>query len=196
MMRNFIVGIAAVTFCAASMARGESDTVGVVSRINLVSDKSQDISTLDAWKKTYIKEGMSDQEKAIAIWQTTTRYRQQASPPHEYLRSGMAGGHVHDPLKTAHVYGYGQCCCVSGENAGLARYLGMPARGRDITAHSVCEVYYDDAWHLIDSSVMNYFVKEDGKLASVDEIHQAVRAWFKENPQHQELAGVDSKLRK
>src|SRR5688572_24955618 len=125
-----------------------------------------------------------------------TRYRQQASPPTEYVRSGMAGGHVHDPLKTAHVYGYGQCCCVAGENAGLARYLGLQARGRDITAHSVCEVYYDDAWHLIDSSVMNYFLKDDGKLASVDEIHQAVRAWFKENPQHQELAGVDSKLRK
>ena len=50
----------------------------------------------------------------------------------------------------------------------------MQARGRDITAHSVCEVYYDDSWHLIDSSVMNSFVKDDGKLASVDEINKAL----------------------
>jgi hypothetical protein len=197
--RNFVA--ATITLIALSMptlARGEDRraAVGVVSHLNLVSDKSQDVSSLEAWKRTYLKPEMSDQEKAIAVFDTMVRYRQQASPPHEYLRSGMAGGHVHDPMKTIHVYGYGQCCCVAGENAGLARYLGMPARGRDITAHSVCEVYYDDAWHLIDSSVMNYFLKEDGKLASVDEIHQAVRAWFKENPQHQELAGVDSKLRK
>ena len=203
--RWFFVVAACVTMFALSLplARAQdstsdaaADIAGVVSHLNLVSDKSQDLATLEAWKKTYIKPEMSHQEKAIAIFNTMTRYRQQASPPSEYLRSGMAGGHVHDPMKTIHVYGYGQCCCVAGENTGLARYLGFQARGRDITAHSVCEVFYDDAWHLIDSSVMNYFVKDDGKLASVDEIHQAVRAWFKENPQHQELAGVDSKLRK
>jgi hypothetical protein len=180
----------------AAFAHGDEGAIGVVSHLNLVSDKSQDLSTLDAWKKTYIREGMSDQEKAIAVFNTMVRYRQQASPPSEYLRSGMAGGHVHDPMKTIHVYGYGQCCCVAGENTGLARYLGLQARGRDITAHSVCEVFYDDAWHLIDSSVMNYFVKEDGKLASVDEIHQAVRAWFSEDPQRMKLAGIDSELRK
>src|SRR5688500_10239345 len=161
--RHRVIAVAAsVTLIALSLSalahgadRGTAAPAGVVSHLNLVSDKSQDLSTLDAWKRTYLKPGMSDQEKAIAVFNTMTRYRQQASPPHEYLRSGMAGGHVHDPMKTIHVYGYGQCCCVSGENAGLARYLGFPARGRDITAHSVCEVFYDDAWHLIDSSVMN-----------------------------------------
>src|SRR5215218_259509 len=82
--------------------------VGVVSHINVVSDKSEDISTLEAWKKTYIKEGMTDQEKAIAIFNTVVKYRHQANPPKEYLTSAEAGGHVHDPLKTFHVYGYGQ----------------------------------------------------------------------------------------
>ena len=185
-----------LTLSFAAFAHGDEGAIGVVSHLNLVSDKSQDLSTLEAWKKTYIREGMRDQEKAIAVFNTMVRYRQQASPPSEYLRSGMAGGHVHDPMKTIHVYGYGQCCCVAGENTGLARYLGLQARGRDITAHSVCEVFYDDAWHLIDSSVMNYFVKDDGKLASVDEIHQAVRAWFSADPQRMKLAGIDSELRK
>src|SRR4051794_34668843 len=66
--------------------------VGVVSHINLVSDKSEDISTLEAWKKTYIKNGMSKQEKAIAIFNTIVRYRHQANPPKEYLTSELAGG--------------------------------------------------------------------------------------------------------
>ena len=47
----------------------------------------------------------------------------------------------------------------------LARTLGM---------HSVVEEQCDGGWSLIDPSVMNYHVKEDGKLASVDEIHSAV----------------------
>src|SRR4051795_12439527 len=64
--------------CAAALA---DEPVGVVSHLNLVSDKSQDISTLEAWKKTYITDGMSDQDKAIAIFNTVVRYRHQANPP-------------------------------------------------------------------------------------------------------------------
>jgi hypothetical protein len=182
-----------VTASFTPVARGaEGKPVGVVSRINLVSDRSQDIATLDAWRKTYIKDGMSDQEKAIAIFDTVVRYRHQANPPREYLSSAEAGGHVHDPLKSFHVYGYGQCCCASAEVIGLAQYLGLKARGRDISRHSVPEVFCDGRWGLVDASVMNYHVKNDGTLANVDEIHQSVAEWSKEHP---DLANDDKKLR-
>jgi hypothetical protein len=165
----------------------------VVSHLNLVSNKSQDVSSLEAWKKTYIKEGMSDQEKAVAIFNTMTRYRHQANPPREGMNgSPQAEGHVHDPLKTIHVYGYGQCCCASADVEVLSRYLGIPARGRDITAHSVPELYYNNAWHLVDCSVMNYHLNDKGELASVDEIHNAVTGWLKNHP---ELVNNDKGLR-
>src|SRR5215211_1961059 len=151
-MRSITMTGLALSLLFAATVRGaergtEPAPVGVVSWLNLVSDKSQDISTLDAWKKTYIKDGMSDQDKAIAIFDTLVRYRHQANPPREYLSSAEAGGHVHDPLKTFHVYGYGQCCCASAEVIGLAQYVGLKARGRDITAHSVPEICYADGWH-------------------------------------------------
>jgi len=169
----------------------------VVSHLNLVSDKSPDVSTLEAWRKSYITDGMSEQEKAIAIFNTIVRYRHQANPPREFLSSEMAGGHVHDPLKSFHVYGYGQCCCAAAEVQGLARYLGLKTRGRPITAHSVAEVYCDNGWGLIDPSVMNYHIKPDGKLASVDEIHAAVDDWLKRNPDYAngEMKDRDKKLR-
>ena len=184
--------VAPLAVLACGIARGQ-----VVSHLNLVSDKSQDVSTLDAWRKTYIKDGMSEQDKAVAIFNTLVRYRHQASPPREYLSSEMAGGHVHDPLKTIHVYGYGQCCCASAQVQGLARYMGMKTRGRPVTVHSVAEVYCDGGWRLIDPSVMNYHVKDDGKLASVDEIHAAVDAWLKANPDYAagEIKDRDKKLR-
>ena len=48
------------------------------------------------------------------------------------------------------------CCCAAADIEGLARYIGMPARGRIINNHSVPEVWYDDAWHLLDASLMFY----------------------------------------
>ena len=160
----------------------------VVSHLNVVSDKSEDVSSPEAWKKTYIKDGMSDQDKAIAVFNTLVRYRHQAAPPQELLQLGC----VHDPLKTIHVYGYGMCCCASGEVSGLVRYLGYQARGRIISAHSVPEMMYNDTWHLIDCSVMNYQINDKGELASVDEIHKAVMDW---SAQHPDLANNEAKLR-
>lgn len=184
----------AAVFAMSSITLAAEREVGVVSHLNLTSDKSPDVSTLQAWKQSYISEGMSDQDKSIAIFNTLTRFRHQANPPREFTSSAMAGGHVHDPLKSIHVYGYGQCCCVSSEVVGLARYLGMEARGRDITAHSVPEIHYNGGWHLFDCSVMNYHLKPDGQVASVDEIHEAVAGWLKDNPDY---AGkdADKKLR-
>src|SRR4051812_1427954 len=175
-----------------TLALAQQAPVGVVSHLQLVSDKSEDLSTLDAWKAAHIKEGMSAQEKSIAIFNTLVRYRHQANPPKEYLTSEEAGGHVHDPLQTFHVYGYGQCCCASAEVIGLAQYLGLEARGRDISRHSVPEICYANSWHLVDGSVMNYHIKDNGQLASVDEIHSAVVDWSK---QHPDLANDDKKLR-
>src|SRR5688572_5113638 len=49
-------------FCYAACddtAAQPANPVGVVSHLNLISDKGPDISTLEAWKKSFIKEGMS-----------------------------------------------------------------------------------------------------------------------------------------
>jgi hypothetical protein len=192
---TLLVVKAAVQAPAEAPARAPANAEqlpGVVSHIKVLSDKVEDITTLEDWKRTYIKDGMSDQEKAIAIWKTVVKYRHQSGPPNEDI---MNCENVHDPMKTFHVYGYGMCCCASSNVEGLARYIGMPARGRIINAHSVPEVFYDNAWHLLDASLMNYFLKEDGKIASVDEIRHAVRGWFEAHPEHKDLRGNDNKLR-
>jgi len=170
-----------------------ADEPGVVTHIKVLSDKSEDVTTLEDWKKTYIKDGMSDQDKAIAIWKTVVKYRHQTTPPNEFLQFG---DNVHDPLKTIHVYGYGQCCCASSNIEGLARSIGLQARGRIITAHSVPEVFYDNTWHLFDASLMDYYVKTDGKVASVDEIHKAILDWYAASPNNAALRNDDNKLRK
>ncbi|MGD0089514.1 MAG: hypothetical protein ABSE73_06295 [Planctomycetota bacterium] len=191
---NRFVALAACAalLCACACRAGET-APGVVSHIKVVSDKVEDVSTLEDWKKAYIKDGMSDQDKAIAIWKTVVKYRHQTSPPKEFLQCGDC---VHDPMKTIHVYGYGQCCCASSNVEGLARYVGLQARGRIINQHSVPEVFYDNEWHLVDGSLMNHFLRPDGKVASVDDLRKAVRGWFDASPDRKSLRGNDNALRK
>ena len=172
-----------------AMCADNAPAPGIVSHITVLSDKAEDVSNLEAWKKAYIKDGMSDQEKAIAIWKTVVKYRHQATPPNEFVQHE---GNVHDPFKTIHVYGYGQCCCASSNIEALGRYIGLTARGRIINAHSVPELQYDSAWHLFDASLMNYFSKTDGKVASVDEIRGAVMSWLDKNAAYR---ANDNKLR-
>lgn len=163
--------------------------VGVVSNVKVLSDKVQDVSSMEAWAQSFLKPGMSDRDKAMAAWKSTVMFRHQDTPPNEYLGNEA---HPHDPIKAFNVYGYGQCCCASANIQALARHAGLQARGYGIIAHSVPEVFFDGAWHMLDASLVTYFPKDDGSPASVAEIAAAVSDWLKKNPQ---FKGNDKALR-
>ncbi len=164
------------------------NAVGVVSHVKVLSDKVPDVSSMEAWKRSFLRDGMSDQEKAIAIWKSAVMHRYQDPPPIEFVHEAC----VHDAIKTFNVYGYGMCCCASSNIEALARYAGLEARGWGINFHSVPEVFYDGSWHMFDASLVNYFPKPDGKIAGVDEIVAAVKTWLEKHP---ECRKSDAKLR-
>jgi len=134
---------------AAQAQQPTTKPVGVVSHVKVLSDKVADVSSLAAWKKSFIKEGMTDQQKALAIWKSIVMHRYQDNPPIEFLHEGC----VHDAIKTFNVYGYGMCCCASATVEELARYVGLEARGWGIIGHSVPEVFCEGAWHMFDTSL-------------------------------------------
>lgn len=66
MARSGVFGaMAVVAYVAAAcaLAGSPASQVGVVSHIKVLSDKVEDVSSPEAWQKTYIRPGMSDQEK-------------------------------------------------------------------------------------------------------------------------------------
>ena len=146
----------------------------------MLSDKVPDLSNLEAWKKAFIKEGMSDKDKGLAIWKSITTFKQQDQPPLEFLTGDT--GDVHDVIKTFNVYGYGLCCCASSNVEQLSQYVGLKHRGWAINGHSVSEVNWDDSWHLLDSALVCYWPKSDGNIASVDELISGVNTWMDKNP--------------
>lgn len=152
----------------------------VVSHIKVLSDKVEDVSNLEAWKKSFIKDDMTDEQKAIAVWRSNVAFVYQDIPPNEKLHEDC----VHDAIKSFNVYGYGMCCCASARMEQLARYLGFPARGWGLNSHSVPEVFWDGEWHTLDASLVNYFTRPDGKIASVKDICDAVQKWLAEHPNY------------
>ncbi len=175
-MRSLLLVVLA-SFAAAS-------EVGVVSNIVVLSDKVADVSSLAAWKKSFISDGMSDAEKALAIWRSVAMHQYQNEPPQEFVDNQ---DNVSDVIKLMNVYGYSFCGIAAGEILALSRSCGLEARACTINSHVVAEIFHDGGWHLYDASLINRFPKGDGQHASVTELCNEVSLWRKAHP---ELAEV------
>jgi hypothetical protein len=161
--------IAAALVAAPAAVQAAAEQPAVVSHVLVLSPHIEDVSSLAAWKRSMIKDGMSDEEKAKRVWETVVKFRHQAAPPNELLIND--GNHAHDFIKMANVYGWGQCCCASSHVEQLARYLGLQARGWAGNGHSIPEVQYDGKWHMLDGSLVNYYLLDDGKtIAGVEDL--------------------------
>ena len=174
----------------------DAAATGVVANIKVLSDKVKDVSSLEAWKKSYIQEGMTDKDKALAIWESVVAHQYQDTPPKEFLHNE---NDVYDVMKMFNVYGHSYCGVAAYEMASLARYAGLKARVSTIAAHVVPEIEWDGKWHMLDASLVNFFVMKDqppdavngkfsralsnyavpnGNIASIEEIIAAVKQWY------------------
>jgi len=100
-------------------------------------------------------------------------------------------------MKVIHVYGHSYCGMAAAHAIELARYIGLEARGWTINTHVVPEIKWDNAWHLLDPSLIVYFPKADKTVAGVEEIVAGVKAWYATNPDYWDgKHGIEEKLRK
>src|SRR3954447_22937951 len=181
-----------VTGGAAARGEGAGGSGGRVHNLKVVSDKVDDVTTVENIVKSFVKPGMTDQERARALWTAAVKYRHQAPPPNEYL---AADWEAHDPVKLFNVYGYCMCCCSSALIEALNRADGRAARGRILNGHSVPEVRHGDAWHMYDASLLTFFPDpRTGVAASVDDIAASIAAWYAQNPGYRKNAGKLAEL--
>lgn len=178
----FLLAVACL-LATLTLAGAQTSSTAKGRRINnlkVLSDKIDDTTTPENILKSFVKPGMTDAERAKALWTAAVKYRHQTSPPNEYLSGDWE---AHDPVKIFDVYGYCMCCCCSSLIAALNRLDGREARGRILNGHSVPEVLYGSVWHMYDCSLITLFpTPEDGRIAGVDEISRAVKDWYNQNP--------------
>lgn len=126
-----------------------------------------------------IRPGMSDAEKARRIWEFEIASRFHATTEdHE----------VDDVVKRFNGYGYTLCGNESKIISDLWRAAGLKVRRGFPNGHSTAEVYYDGAWHLLDSDESIICLLRDNKTiaseAEIVEDHDLMKRTHTYGPLH------------
>jgi hypothetical protein len=109
--------------------------------------------TVDEIVNAAIAPGMSDREKAMAIWFQECRYR---------YHGGTDSGEDADPVKVYNIYGCYMCGSNASHLAGLWRYAGLRVGFSGGTiGHTTSRVFYDGRWHYLDGNQQSMFLMRD-----------------------------------
>ena len=112
------------------------------------------------------KGAKSDREKALALYRFGMSHIIHFNGPVE-----QDGLYVTDPTKIVGVYGYALCGNNSSAMTALYDAAGLKSRVRWFTYHEVPEVWFEGAWHYLDSDMFGYVFMDDGKtIAGVDDL--------------------------
>jgi hypothetical protein len=109
-----------------------------------------------------VEPGMSDEEKAIAIWYQEVLHR--------YHWSGTDGNdpEVKNPVKVFNVYGHNTCGDDSNCMAGLWKAAGLAVRPARVEGHCVTQVFYDGRWHLMDGDMHSLYLLRDNHTVAAE----------------------------
>src|SRR5262245_10102668 len=83
-MRHPILLVAIVVFTSGplrSETRQGPTGGGRVNQLKVLSDKIDDVTTVENLVKSFTQPGMSDQERAKGLWTAIVKYRHQTAPP-------------------------------------------------------------------------------------------------------------------
>jgi len=106
----------------------------------------------------------TDEEKALAIYNWVRTHGD-----HQYSGDRKAL----NPVVFFNVFGHGICAYFASTQTALARAVGLRARVWEIEHHTVAEIYYDGAWHMLDPDCHLFFLKPDNcTIASIADIEQ------------------------
>lgn len=144
-----------------------------------------DFGSVQGMLGSILTSGMTDEQKAIAIWRFLVDWRY-----HYYPADG--GDELHDPVKFINVYGYGFCDDSAKSFAILCRGAGIRARAWGLNGHVVGEAFYGGAWHMFDPDHEVYYRMPAGHVAGVEELaaHPEVITRTPRDPIGSDCAGI------
>jgi hypothetical protein len=118
-----------------------------------LSNGRNDVRSVEEIVAGVVRPGMSDREKATALWrfQASRLFHASAGDPAE----------MHDPVKVLNVYGYATC----GDNAvclaGLWHAAGLPVAPGRLLSHRTSQVFFDGGWRVLDGNMGPFYLLRD-----------------------------------
>lgn len=137
------------------------ENVGETDVINpWLSNGRNGFRSLSEMVTSAIRPGMSDREKAIALWNLQTTHRFHAS---------TGDAEANDPVKVMNVYGYTTCGDDSICLAGLWKTAGFKVRPARVVGHCITQVNFDGRWNLLDGDMGPFFLLRDNKTIASEQ---------------------------
>lgn len=131
------------------------ENIGDTDVVNpwLVSGRN-DLRSVSAIVARAIEPGMTNKEKAMALWWQQIQHRFHYGGDNQELLS---------PVKALNVYGHNTCGNDSICLAGLWKSAGLKVAPARLVGHCVTQVFYDDAWHLYDGDMHSIYMLRDNE---------------------------------
>ncbi|GAH86208.1 unnamed protein product, partial [marine sediment metagenome] len=108
------------------------------------------------------------EELALAIY---NHFTSRADGTYHFWPSGETEGNprvrrsVYDPVKLLNAYGWAICGQCAQVLYGLYRAGGLKPGLIGLPGHSLCEVFYDGRWHILDVDMWTWFRAAEGHVA-------------------------------
>jgi hypothetical protein len=137
------------------------ENVGSTDVINpWLSNGRNDFRSISAIAARALAPGMTDRDKAMALWWQQVQYRFHYQGDNKELAS---------PVKVLNVYGHDTCGNDSICLAGLWKTAGLKVAPARLVGHCVTQVFYENSWHLFDSDMQSVYLMRDNETIASEQ---------------------------
>lgn len=131
------------------------ENIGTANVVNpWLSNGRNDFRSLPEIVARVVKPGMTDKEKAMALWWQEIQYRFHFEGDNNELSS---------PVKVFNVYGHNTCGNDSICLAGQWKQAGLKVAPARLVGHCVSQVFFDGGWHLLDGDMDSIYLLRDNE---------------------------------
>ncbi len=134
---------------------GETDVVNP-----WLSNGRNTFRTLDEIVASAVDPGMTDREKAFALWFQEIRHR---------YHWGGDNNELGDPVKVFNVYGHNTCGNDSICLAGLWQRAGLKVTPARVVGHCVSQAFFDGRWNLFDGDMHSMYLLRDNRTVACEQ---------------------------
>jgi hypothetical protein len=137
------------------------ENVGETNVVNpWLSNGRNSFRTLGEIVASAVDMGMTDREKAFALWFQEIRHR---------YHWGGDNAELGDPVKVFNVYGHNTCGNDSICLAGLWHRAGLKVTPARVVGHCVSQAFFDGRWNLFDGDMHSMYLLRDNRTIACEQ---------------------------
>lgn len=137
------------------------ENVGQTDVVNpWLSNGRNNFRTIHEIAQAPLEPGMTDREKALALWYQEITHR------YHWVGDNNELG---DPVRVYNVYGHNTCGNDSICLAGLWTAAGLKVCPARPLTHCISQVFYDGKWHLLDGDMQGLYLLRDNETVASEE---------------------------